>query len=96
MGRATSTEPCGCESNETEWVKLCPEHFKLRENRLREVKLDSLEWLVFHYQRFPQPENLQHVIERLHQVGATVKTRPVLVQWILKNASLIKQASKSS
>lgn len=84
-------EPCGCVSDDAQWLTLCPEHFKLRENRLNEVKLDSLQWLMFHYDRFPNEDNLSHVVKRLAEVGASAKSRPAIIQWILKNATLIKR-----
>lgn len=88
-------EPCGCESDDTQWTKLCPEHFKLRENRLWDVKLDSLEWLMRHYDRFPNEDNLHHVIVRLAQVGTqTAAARPSVVGWIRANAVALKQAAQ--
>lgn len=84
-------EPCGCISDDTQWLTLCPEHFKLRENRLREMPLDSLEWLMRHHDRFPNEDNLRHVIIRLKQVGRDAYSRGDIVNWLRTNADVVKR-----
>jgi hypothetical protein len=88
-------EPCGCESNDTHWTKLCPQHEEERKGREHEMKLDSLQWLITHYQRFPQEENLHHVVRRLAEVGREAYGRPAIVQFLNANANLVKQAIRA-
>lgn len=79
---STTKENCGCEHNETHWTKLCPEHEAERKGREHEVKLDSLQWLITHYDRFPNEDNLRHVIARIKDVGSAANSRRNLVDWI--------------
>lgn len=92
--RGTTTETCGCVSNALRWIELCATHEAERAERWREASLDSLQWLINHYKRFPNEDNLRHVCERLAQVGTAAKSRPTIVQWILSNATAIKQAAQ--
>lgn len=92
----TDKEPCGCVSNETSWVSLCPTHLAEREAREQELPLDSLQWLINHYERFPQQENLRHVVIRLAQVGKQAYTRPAILQWVRAHADLVKQAASQA
>jgi phenylalanine-4-hydroxylase len=91
--RAKYKEPCGCTSDDSQWIELCPEHFELRKNRLHEVKLDSMEWLMHHYDRFPNEDNFQHILTRFKELGVAVRSRPAIVKWILTHADEIKRRS---
>lgn len=85
-------EPCGCVSNDTHWLTLCPTHEAERAGREHEVKLDSLQWLMNHYDRFPNEDNLRHVVLRLKQVGRDAYSRSNIVDWLRANAEPVKQA----
>lgn len=94
MARATSKEPCGCESDDTSWVKLCAAHETERSLRIGEAALDSLQWLINHYERFPQEENLRHAVFRLAQVGKAAYGRPSIVLWVRTNADSVKRIAR--
>jgi hypothetical protein len=85
-----SKEPCGCESNDTHWTKLCPTHEAERKGREHELKLDSLQWLINHYEQFPNEDNLRHVVIRLKQVGRDAYSRSDIVDWIKSRQVVIK------
>src|SRR4051812_11713494 len=87
-----SKEPCGCVSDGTRWLTLCPVHEAERKGREHEVKLDSLQWLIKHYERFPNEDNLRHVIIRLKQVGRDAYSRSDIVNWLRQNADVVKRA----
>lgn len=87
-----SKEPCGCISDENRWLELCPTHEAERKGREHEMKLDSLQWLMNHYDRFPNEDNLHHVVLRLKQVGRDAYSRSNLVDWIKSRHVVIKAA----
>lgn len=89
-----SKEPCGCRSNDTHWIELCSAHTAERAGREHERKLDSLQWLIDHHDRFPNEDNLRHVVKRLAEVGSAVSARPVLVGWIRANAAQVRAAGQ--
>lgn len=75
-------ELCGCASDESRWVILCPTHKAERTAREHELYLDSLHWLMNYYDRRPNEDNLEQVIIRLREAGARVRLRAVLVSWV--------------
>jgi len=91
----TYKEPCGCVSDATRWIKLCPVHEAERVGREHEARLDSLQWLIDHYTRFPTEDNFRHVIERFKDVGPAANSRPAIVKWILAHAKQIQQAARA-
>lgn len=93
---ATTKHKCGCRSTDepSRWVELCAEHEAERGARFAESQLDSMEWLIQHYAKFPNEDNLRHVIDRLRALGAAVNKRPSLVQLIAAHRPAILAAAK--
>lgn len=87
----TYKEPCGCRytTEPSRWVQLCDEHEKERGARFEESCLDSLGWLIEHYEKFPNEDNLRHVITRIKTVGKLIARRPQIVAWIKANSATI-------
>ena len=93
-----SKEPCGCVSDGARWIALCPTHESERTGREHEVALDSLQWLMKHYDKFPNEDNLRHAVKRLREVGQQgLRLRQLHVQWIASHREqILAQTRKRS
>lgn len=93
---AKNKEPCGCVSDEKQWVSRCPAHEAEAAADRARMALESLRWLMRHYDRFPNEDNLRHVIVRIKEVGsAAIACSPECFAWVGKNrAAILSHARK--
>lgn len=89
---ANILETCGCVSNDTHWIKLCAVHLEERAASKQRSDIDSLRWLMAHYDRFPNEDNLYHVVKRIREVGSAIALDPTCTAWVRGHAALVIKA----
>lgn len=61
------------------------------------MAIESLRWLMQHYDKWPNEDNLRHVIQRIKEVGGAVSKDSQCAAWIgSRRATILSYARKSA
>lgn len=92
---SNTKHPCGCVSNDTHWTGRCEKHQAESDADLSRMAISSLHWLMQHYDKWPNEDNLRHVIQRIKEVGTpAIAKDPRCAQWIAGRRSTLLEYSK--